>query len=267
VDGVTYSRLSLNDSASSSISKVTETACDIIDKAIASKKGTGKILVHCYLGISRSPMVVTAYLMKRRQMTLKAALGQIIRVLPQISPNAGFLQQLKDMEMELYGSQSLEVDELPKREEDRLALFQDRPTQDQVMLQHPDDQTHLRRTARLRDKSKLQRQSKVAQMNADGKKVAENRAKETKHQEQRHARSDEVAETSKNLVLEDIAIDKLTVSQLNRQLDYHRDNEKKAGAGGEGEKVPLKTKMGNKAVRIMELKKAVARYLAQQPES
>ena len=129
VDGVTYSRLSINDSASSSISKVTETACDIIDKAIASKKGTGKILVHCSAGISRSPMVVAAYLMKRRQMTLKAALGQIIRVRPQISPNAGFLQQLKDMEMELHGSSSLEVDELPKREKDRLALFQDTPPQ------------------------------------------------------------------------------------------------------------------------------------------
>lgn len=72
-------------------------------------------------------MVVAAYLMKRRRMRLKAALGQIIRVRPQVSPNAGFLQQLKDMEMELYESSSLEVDELPKREKDRLALFQDTP--------------------------------------------------------------------------------------------------------------------------------------------
>jgi atypical dual specificity phosphatase len=58
-------------------------------------------------------------------MTLKAALGQIIRVRPQISPNAGFLQQLKEMEMELYGSSSLEVAEFPKREKDRLALFEE----------------------------------------------------------------------------------------------------------------------------------------------
>ena len=36
-------------------------------------------------------------------MTLKAALGQIIHVRPQISPNAGFLQQLK-LELELYGA-------------------------------------------------------------------------------------------------------------------------------------------------------------------
>ncbi|KAM6495385.1 Protein-tyrosine phosphatase-like protein [Amanita muscaria] len=125
IDGVTYHRLSLNDSVSSSISKITEAACEVIDEAIASKKGTGKILVHCYAGISRSPTVVAAYLMKRKGMTLKAALRQIIRARPQISPNAGFLQQLKEMEMELYGSCSLEVDELSKREKDRLGLFEE----------------------------------------------------------------------------------------------------------------------------------------------
>jgi atypical dual specificity phosphatase len=130
VDGVTYHRLSLSDSTSSSISKVTDAACDIIDGAMASKSGTGKILVHCSAGISRSPMVVAAYLMKRKGMTLKAALGQIIRVRPQISPNAGFMQQLKELEVDLYESRSLEVDELPKREKDRLALFEE-PNRDE----------------------------------------------------------------------------------------------------------------------------------------
>jgi atypical dual specificity phosphatase len=147
VEGVTYHRLSINDSTSSSISKIVDAACEIIDSAIlassfssseSSKKsgggngngnGKGKILVHCSAGISRSPMIVAAYLMKRKGMTLKAALGQIIRVRPQISPNAGFFQQLKEMEMELFGTavSSLEgVDELPKREKDRLALFEER---------------------------------------------------------------------------------------------------------------------------------------------
>jgi atypical dual specificity phosphatase len=95
--------------------------------------GNGKILVHCSAGISRSPMVVAAYLMKRKGMALKAALAQIIRVRPQVSPNAGFLQQLKEIGMELFGTavSSLEgVDELPKRKKDRLVLFEERESEE-----------------------------------------------------------------------------------------------------------------------------------------
>lgn len=74
-------------------------------------------------------MVVATYLMKHKGMTLKAALGQIILVRPQVSPNAGFLRQLREMAMELFGTavSSLEgVQELPKRQKDRLAIVEDR---------------------------------------------------------------------------------------------------------------------------------------------
>ncbi|KAI0797443.1 protein-tyrosine phosphatase-like protein [Abortiporus biennis] len=123
VDGVIYYRISLSDTPSSSITKVCDSACDIIDTAVRSKNGSGKILIHCSAGISRSPMVVAAYLMKRHKMTLKAALGQIVLARPQVSPNPGFLQQLKELEVELHGVSTLDVDEFPKREKDRLALF------------------------------------------------------------------------------------------------------------------------------------------------
>jgi len=135
VDGVAYHRLSINDSTSSSISQVADTACEIIDGATMASEtkargsGGGKILVHCSAGISHSPMIVAAYLMRRKGMTLKAALGQIVRVRPQVSPNAGFLQQLKEMEKVLFETtvSSLEgVDELPRREKDRLALFEEK---------------------------------------------------------------------------------------------------------------------------------------------
>lgn len=133
VDGVTYHRLSLNDSTSSSITKVSDEACKIIDGAISpkGKGGKGKILVHCSAGISRSPTLVTAYLMRAHGMSLKAALRQVLRARPQVSPNPGFLEQLKRLEMELFGSASLEVDALPLREKDRLALFEDDPVEEQ----------------------------------------------------------------------------------------------------------------------------------------
>lgn len=123
LDGVTYHRVSLSDSPSSSIANVCDAACTIIDAALNSRNGTGKILVHCSAGISRSPMVVAAYLMKRRHMSLKAALRQILQARPQVSPNPGFLQQLKYLEMELFGSVTLDVDSLPRSEKERLALF------------------------------------------------------------------------------------------------------------------------------------------------
>ncbi|OCH84355.1 DSPc-domain-containing protein, partial [Obba rivulosa] len=128
VEGVTYFRLSLNDSPTSSITKVSEEACKIIENAIASKSkgcGKGKILVHCSAGISRSPTLVVAYLMRSHKMSLKAALGQVVRARPQVSPNSGFLEQLKRLEEELFGNVTLDIDELPKREKDRLALFED----------------------------------------------------------------------------------------------------------------------------------------------
>jgi atypical dual specificity phosphatase len=62
----------------------------------------------------------------------EAALGQIIRVRRQISTNTGFLRQLEEMEAELYGCCSLEVEELPKREKDRLALFEGHEEQPKV---------------------------------------------------------------------------------------------------------------------------------------
>ena len=57
-------------------------------------------------------------------MSLKAALGHVARLRPQVHPNAGFVRQLKEMEVELTGVSTLDVDDLPRREKDRLALFE-----------------------------------------------------------------------------------------------------------------------------------------------
>jgi atypical dual specificity phosphatase len=120
---VIYHRVSVTDSPSSSIMRISSTTCAIIEAALQSNNGTGRILVHCSAGISRSPAVVAAYLMKHHDMSLRAALGQIVRTRPQASPNPGFLQELKELELELRGTLSLEAEQLPKREKDRLAMF------------------------------------------------------------------------------------------------------------------------------------------------
>jgi atypical dual specificity phosphatase len=128
LDGVVYHRFPLADLVSAPIAEAIKNAGDIIDAALKSQNGSGKILVHCSAGISRSPTVVVGYLMKRRGMRLVEALGLVIRARPQVTPNPGFLLQLKKMERELFGSVTLHVDELPRKAKDRLALFEPKNT-------------------------------------------------------------------------------------------------------------------------------------------
>jgi atypical dual specificity phosphatase len=125
VEGITYHRLGLNDDFDAPILPTLASAIEIIDSALQSNKGRGRILVHCFAGVSRSPTIIIGYLMKQRGLPLRNALGHIMHVRPRVSPNYGFLAQLKTLEVELYGVSTLDVDELPRQEAARLALFSD----------------------------------------------------------------------------------------------------------------------------------------------
>ncbi|KAJ6608643.1 protein-tyrosine phosphatase-like protein [Mycena sp. CBHHK59/15] len=119
--GVEYHRLSLSDDLSSPLDKVISGANDIISAVAAMP--SGRILLHCSAAVSRSPTVVAAYLVSKCQMSLKAALGVIINARPAVCPNTGFLAQLKELEMTLRGECSLDVDILPAKKTDRVAMF------------------------------------------------------------------------------------------------------------------------------------------------
>lgn len=56
-------------------------------------------------------------------MSLQMVLRAIIRIRPQVSPNSEFSQQLKELEVELSGQELLDVEELPRKQIDRLALL------------------------------------------------------------------------------------------------------------------------------------------------
>jgi len=73
-------------------------AADFIEQALASK--AGRVLVHCQAGISRSATLVIAYLMIKRNFTVRQAL-HTVSSRRKIYPNQGFLQQLCDLEDEL----------------------------------------------------------------------------------------------------------------------------------------------------------------------
>jgi hypothetical protein len=57
--------------------------------------------VHCYQGVSRSGMVVAAYLMKQHGLKLDDALSRIRKKRPGVRPNAAFMELLRAWEREL----------------------------------------------------------------------------------------------------------------------------------------------------------------------
>ena len=61
---------------------------------------SGKVLVNCLKGMSRSSTVVLAYLMLRKNMTAMDALT-VVRRHRSICPNDGFLQQLAELDNKL----------------------------------------------------------------------------------------------------------------------------------------------------------------------
>jgi dual specificity phosphatase 12 len=58
-------------------------------------EGEGRVLVHCVAGVSRSATIITAYLMRLKGLRYKAALAMLKRVRPFVTPNDGFLEQLR----------------------------------------------------------------------------------------------------------------------------------------------------------------------------
>jgi len=65
---------------------------EFIDEA---HKKEGVVLVHCMAGVSRSATIVVSFLMKKYQLSFDAALRKTKNARPVVSPNPGFVGQLK----------------------------------------------------------------------------------------------------------------------------------------------------------------------------
>ena len=89
-----YLSYDLRDSAYSDIIAELHELADKLNDRI--QRGD-KVLVHCKKGISRSPSVAIAYLIKHKGMDFDSALALLQAKSERVFPNAGFLIQLKTL--------------------------------------------------------------------------------------------------------------------------------------------------------------------------
>ena len=111
-DDDTFVRLHVpvSDFGDSKIADILDRCCEFIDQA---KSSNGKVLLHCGRGQNRSPSIATAYLMRNHGMQLKEAFHHVRTKRPEFAPHEGYLKQLQDIEVQLFGALSLTEEEEP----------------------------------------------------------------------------------------------------------------------------------------------------------
>uniref|UniRef100_A0A8D0BQ25 Dual specificity protein phosphatase n=1 Tax=Salvator merianae TaxID=96440 RepID=A0A8D0BQ25_SALMN len=100
-DQYCYKWIPVEDNHTADISSHFQEAIEFID---CTRRAGGKILVHCEAGISRSPTICMAYLMKMKKFRLEEAFDYIKQRRSLISPNFGFMGQLLQYESEILSS-------------------------------------------------------------------------------------------------------------------------------------------------------------------
>ena len=96
---IDYIRVPIPDDPKFNIGKYLDDVADTIHQVI---QAGGRVLVHCYLGMSRGPTMVMAYLMKYGRMPLREAYELVSRQRPVIQPNCGFWRHLIQYEWKLF---------------------------------------------------------------------------------------------------------------------------------------------------------------------
>jgi len=98
----TYLKYPFLDHPSEDILRKLPGALDFIEKTLRSDN---TLVVHCNLGISRSPSIVAAFLMRSEKLSMQKALAVIKKAHPRSRPNPGFQKQL-----EWFGDMNYSVD-------------------------------------------------------------------------------------------------------------------------------------------------------------
>lgn len=82
----------LQDTPSEGIELFFESVFDIIE---ANRHNNKRVLIHCFMGISRSASFVIYYLMRTRNWDFHESFEYVENIRPCIDPNPGFIEKLK----------------------------------------------------------------------------------------------------------------------------------------------------------------------------
>lgn len=92
---ISYTNFPIMDDSSEIISYRFRNVCDLIDMFLKAKH---PVLIHCYMGVSRSSSFMISYLMRKYKVSYDKAYQFVKQRRPIINPNPGFILQLKEYE-------------------------------------------------------------------------------------------------------------------------------------------------------------------------
>jgi len=102
---ITYKRITIQDTSDARLIDHFEEGCDFLADCLFNKRQN--VLVHCREGLSRSPSMVIAFLMRHLGWSLERAFKHVhAHNLNKLRINEGFKRQLMEFEMRLFGTNS-----------------------------------------------------------------------------------------------------------------------------------------------------------------
>lgn len=97
-EGITYLTISMYDVWDSNLTQYLPEVLRFISLAI----NTGKVFIHCQMGVSRSASFVASYLMVKYSISLGPAIKNIRKKRPCVCPNRSFQEQLSLIDVNEY---------------------------------------------------------------------------------------------------------------------------------------------------------------------
>lgn len=98
---ICYLRLSFPDEASVDLRPYLGRVSRFVNRAFAANP-TNHVLIHCFMGASRSVTLACAYLMRKHGWSAGQAIETVKRLRKESRPNPGFTKQLQEYEWELH---------------------------------------------------------------------------------------------------------------------------------------------------------------------